>query len=1355
MLKRLITYASVLTVTSMSLTALTGAPAYAASVYYVDAASGSDSTGTGGSASPWKTIGKAASVATAGDTVKIRSGIYRETVRPANNGTTAAPITFEPDAGSDVTVSGANLLNGSWTSQGNNIYRTAANLPMGHYLDQVYVDGVANNLARSPNTAVGNLYDPALWNRNPSASNQNLLNDPVNLNQPAGTWDGAAVFAEDSGSWNFSNVLVDHSTPGNLNLKRDQKSYQLKLSAYDNVLQLVGPSGQLGSYPMTVAQNTTYNLKVATAGSSIQVFLNNGASPVISVTNSDLAEGSFALGLESNSGSAAAKGEFTNVNATITSQDPNQASGRHTATFTSNIRGWSAPVDTGWWETTGTVLKGTTQPQVGASSARYETPTTAKDFSYSADVKLTSAGIATMTFRKEMQPGWIVDLANWGYGGGEDGTEYFVMGTLAALDYPGEWYFDKAAGQLSLRTTASDNPSTHTVEYKARNLAFDLYSRSNVVVKGVKLFAASIDTTDGSNNVIDGINAKYVTDYYLQNGWTSGICLCGTNDTLKNSEIAYSSGSLVTLQKDSNKLINNSIHDATYAGFVFNSGIELLGKGHLVSNNNVYHSGRSLIGGEFFASIIQYNDFHHGNYFAHDTAMLYTAHNDLGNSEIHHNYWHDNVHRSNGEGDWTGGIYLDESSANALIYDNVTWNLTWEGIVANHLSNFVQIYNNTTYNNSGIRVSEPTYGIDAYGDRIQNNIATNELGTGATAIGAVFGNNFALGGDPQYVDALRNDLHLQSTSAARNAATPIRGITEGYEGSAPDIGAYEVGGTDWTAGQNLENPPIVSYQPVDTDYENLAVNGSLDLNRMQHPQMNSLYGWTRTGSGTAEPVLDVSGGTVSSRFKSETGVALGTGADGIEQTITGLSPNTTYEVRGYLRADTAGQTVRLGVKNYGGSDTGLDEAGTAWSEKTFTFTTGSAATSATVYGSKATTGGYAFVDDIMVHATTPTPKPALRVSDASIAEGNSGTTPASFKVTLSPASTGTVTVAYATTAGGTATPTGDYTATSGTLTFTAGQTSKVVTVPVVGDSLVEPDESFVLKLSTPIGATIADDTGVGTIVKDDAPIGVVNINDHTTGNGLNQFDFHGNWSTNTNTTAYQNDVTFADRSGDYYLVRFIGTQVRLITERDTVMGIVAVSVDGLPETMVDLYASAQAGQQVVYTSPLFGSGQHVLKVRITGTKNAGASWTWTTADRVEVTNAQVPTATVNDHTVGTGLNQFEFVGNWTTNTNATAYQGDVTFSDRADDYYQVRFTGAQVNIYSERDLTMGIAAISVDGGAETLVDGYATTHAGNVLVYSSPQLTPGQHIVRVRVTGTKNAGASWTWHVADRVEVFS
>lgn len=92
----------------------------------------------------------------------------------------------------------------------------------------------------------------------------------------------------------------------------------------------------------------------------------------------------------------------------------------------------------------------------------------------------------------------------------------------------------------------------------------------------------------------------------------------------------------------------------------------------------------------------------------------------------------------------------------------------------------------------------------------------------------------------------------------------------------------------------------------------------------------------------------------------------------------------------------------------------------------------------------------------------------------------------SFVVGLNYASTTKVTVKFAT-ANGTARSgrNGDYKAASGTLTFNPGETSKVVSVSVVNDKLVEADETFFVKLSSSSGAAISAGTGTGTIVNDD------------------------------------------------------------------------------------------------------------------------------------------------------------------------------------------------------------------------------------------------------------------------------
>src|SRR5262249_5294928 len=95
---------------------------------------------------------------------------------------------------------------------------------------------------------------------------------------------------------------------------------------------------------------------------------------------------------------------------------------------------------------------------------------------------------------------------------------------------------------------------------------------------------------------------------------------------------------------------------------------------------------------------------------------------------------------------------------------------------------------------------------------------------------------------------------------------------------------------------------------------------------------------------------------------------------------------------------------------------------------------------------------------------------------------------AAFAVSLDSPSASPVTVNFAT-ADGTARAGSDYVATSGILTFALGETSKTVLVQTIDDSLSEPTETFLVNLSNPVGATIADGQGVGTII-DNEPLQV-------------------------------------------------------------------------------------------------------------------------------------------------------------------------------------------------------------------------------------------------------------------------
>jgi subtilisin family serine protease len=125
----------------------------------------------------------------------------------------------------------------------------------------------------------------------------------------------------------------------------------------------------------------------------------------------------------------------------------------------------------------------------------------------------------------------------------------------------------------------------------------------------------------------------------------------------------------------------------------------------------------------------------------------------------------------------------------------------------------------------------------------------------------------------------------------------------------------------------------------------------------------------------------------------------------------------------------------------------------------------------------------------VVTVTDDDTTPTLAINDVTVVEGNSGTKTASFTVSLSWAATVPVTFDVATGTDGTATAYGaDFVGIpSTTVTIPAGSASAQVAVTVNGDSAIEPNETFSLNLTNPVGATIADGKGVGTILDDDGP----------------------------------------------------------------------------------------------------------------------------------------------------------------------------------------------------------------------------------------------------------------------------
>jgi Calx-beta domain/FG-GAP-like repeat/Bacterial Ig domain len=106
----------------------------------------------------------------------------------------------------------------------------------------------------------------------------------------------------------------------------------------------------------------------------------------------------------------------------------------------------------------------------------------------------------------------------------------------------------------------------------------------------------------------------------------------------------------------------------------------------------------------------------------------------------------------------------------------------------------------------------------------------------------------------------------------------------------------------------------------------------------------------------------------------------------------------------------------------------------------------------------------------------------LTISDPAVGES---LTSVNFVVSLNLPLLSPLTVSYAT-AVNTA-KSGDFAARTGSVTFAAGETSKIVTITLRPDLIDEPDETFFVNLTPPAGVVAAKTQGVATIVDDDEP----------------------------------------------------------------------------------------------------------------------------------------------------------------------------------------------------------------------------------------------------------------------------
>jgi hypothetical protein len=402
------------------------------------------------------------------------------------------------------------------------------------------------------------------------------------------------------------------------------------------------------------------------------------------------------------------------------------------------------------------------------------------------------------------------------------GFWFYLVGKLGLLDSEGEWFYDGNSKTLYLWAPGGSRPSS--VEVKQRNFAFDLSDRSYITINNLKLFANTITTSDASKGiVIDGIDAKYVshhmtlpplpkseqvpnTDspFLASHAHDTGIQLRGNGHTLKNSIIEWSSGNGVVLEGTNHKVTNNIIANTNYMAS-YAAPVRINGTSHKITYNTIKGAGRDAINVDWHTAgfdgrniEIAYNDISQFGMLSTDLGAIYVCcYVNLEGGSIHHNWIRDTQAFNPFWG--TRGIYLDIETYNSTIHHNVVWNITGGKdsfyLVAGSPRGYNRVFNNTFLG--------PVFTDSSVEARNNIFVGSKNIAAGQQS------NNFFSETKPQFLAESTeqsksiHNFSLQPNSPPIDAGITIPGVTDGFVGIAPDMGAYERGSQFWKAGAKI------------------------------------------------------------------------------------------------------------------------------------------------------------------------------------------------------------------------------------------------------------------------------------------------------------------------------------------------------------------------------------------------------------------------------------------------------------------------------------------------------------------------------------------------------------------------
>ncbi|MEM6697938.1 MAG: T9SS type A sorting domain-containing protein [Bacteroidota bacterium] len=376
----------------------------------------------------------------------------------------------------------------------------------------------------------------------------------------------------------------------------------------------------------------------------------------------------------------------------------------------------------------------------------------------------------------------------------------FFMDQLELLDYEREWYYDDTEELLYFQLPNGVSASDAKLEYTDRERCIFI-ERDYIIVDGLQTFGGKVHVKGDhcivkNGRIQHGLQMVDELDNTSAQVGNGSVHIQGVNNLIEGNVIEYGSHNGVWIQGwggvKNNTIRQNVIRYFNTVG-IHSSPIRCASEGTKIINNTLSHTGRDGIYAPALNCEIAYNDISRCMLINNDGGIFYVVGNDnKKNTSIHHNWLHDTYGPAYADGR-SAGIYLDNRSKGYDVHHNVVWNIDWSGVQMNWDANDNDIFNNTFWN------VDQAMGIWLNGYVQRNNRIWNNYASVGPWEGQDVEANIINANNP-FVDIETHDFRPKAGSFLIDQGVSINGITDGYSGAAPDVGAYESGGEFWVAG---------------------------------------------------------------------------------------------------------------------------------------------------------------------------------------------------------------------------------------------------------------------------------------------------------------------------------------------------------------------------------------------------------------------------------------------------------------------------------------------------------------------------------------------------------------------------